>query len=111
MINCHQFKIYLHRCFKLNDLGPLKYFLGIEVARSQEGLFLCQHKYTLDILVEIGMIGAKPSKFPMEQNHRLLSSDAGDPLADASQYRHLIRCLLYLTITRPDIIYLVHILS
>lgn len=47
----HLFKGYLHRCFKLKDLGPLKYFLGIEVAGSLAGLFLCQHEYALDILI------------------------------------------------------------
>ena len=82
---CHQFKRYLHHCFKLKDLGPLKYFFGIEVARSLEGLFLCQHKYALDILIETGMTGAKPSPSLMEQNHKL-SDDAGDPLASPSQY-------------------------
>ena len=108
--HCHQFKRYLHRCFKLKDLGPLKYFLGIEIARSPEGLFLCQRKYALDILIETGMMGAKPSPSPMEQNHKL-SHDAGDPLADLSQYRRLNGRLLYLTITRLDIMYFVHILS
>ena len=91
-------------------MGPLKYFLGIKVARSLEGLFLCQRKYALDILIAIGMRGAKPSPSPMEQNYKL-SHDAGDPLADPCQYRRLIGRLLYLAITHPDIMYSVHILS
>ena len=88
--HCHQFKSYLQQCFKLKDLGALKYFIGIEVARSPKGLFLCQPKYTLDILTETGMLGAKTSSFPMEQNHKL-SADTGNLLEDASQYRRLIR--------------------
>ena len=52
-------------CFKMKDLGPLKYFLGIEVTRSSAGLFLCQRKYTLDIISEAGLLGAKPNGFPM----------------------------------------------
>ena len=47
---CASFKKYLHNCFQLKDLGPLKYFLGIEYARSSTGLVLCQCKYTLEIL-------------------------------------------------------------
>ena len=56
------------------------------------------------------MLGAKPVSFPMEQNHKL-SHDTGEPLVDASQYRRLIGRLLYSTITRPDIMYPVYILS
>ncbi|KAJ9670784.1 hypothetical protein PVL29_026988 [Vitis rotundifolia] len=46
-----QFKDYLSRCFHMKDLGKLKYFLGIEVARNSDGIFLCQCKYTLDIIL------------------------------------------------------------
>ena len=91
-------------------MGPLKYFLGIEVARSLEGLFLYQRKYALDVLIETGMLGAKPCSCPMEQNTSL-TNDSGVALVDASQYRRLIRCLLYLIITKPDIMYSVHILN
>ncbi|KAK3009464.1 hypothetical protein RJ639_013410 [Escallonia herrerae] len=78
---CSSFKKYLNDCFKLKDLEPLKYFLGIEAARGPCGLFLSQRKYALDILSESG------------------------------PYRRLIGRLGYLTITRPDICYAVHVLS
>ena len=65
--HCATFNSYLHNRFKLKDLGPLKYFLGIEVARSPKGLLLCLLKYTLDILTQTGLLGAKPASFPMEQ--------------------------------------------
>ena len=63
--HCDGFKQYLHQCFKLKDLVRLKYFFSIEVACSLEGLFLCQRKYRLDILSKSGMLGAKPTLFPM----------------------------------------------
>ncbi|PKI60126.1 hypothetical protein CRG98_019470, partial [Punica granatum] len=50
--HCDSFKGYLDKCFRIKDLGPLKYFLGIEVTKMDSGLFLSQRKYVLDILTE-----------------------------------------------------------
>jgi len=61
---CRQFKAYLHACFSIKDLGSLKYFLGIEVAKGAHGIFLCQRKYALEIIDEWGLLGAKPVDFP-----------------------------------------------
>ncbi|GKV49000.1 hypothetical protein SLEP1_g55774 [Rubroshorea leprosula] len=103
-------KAYLYKEFSIKDLGPLKYFLGVEVARTAEGIILSQQKYALDILIEAGLLGAKPSHFPLDQHHRLKL--ASGPLAsDSSQYMRLVGRLLYLTITRPDICYSVSILA
>ncbi|KAK2998849.1 hypothetical protein RJ639_022939 [Escallonia herrerae] len=107
---CSLFKKYLNDCFKLKDLGPLKYFLGIEAARGPRGLFLSQRKYALDILSEFSLSASKPAAFPMEQNHGL-ALDGGPLLSDPGPYRRLIGRLVYLTITRPDICYAVHVLS
>ncbi|KAK2998185.1 hypothetical protein RJ639_014189 [Escallonia herrerae] len=95
---------------KLLDLGKLKYFLGIEVARSPVGIALSQRKYVLDILAESGLTRCKPASFPIEQQYKL-SLDSGELCKDPRQCRRLIGRLLYLTITHPDICYAVHILS
>jgi len=107
---CQKFKAYLNDCFSIKDLGTLKYFLGIEVARGPQGLFLCQRKYALEIIDECGLLGAKPIESPMEQNHKLALA-RGKLLDDPSRYRRLVGRLIYLTITRPDLTYAVHILS
>ncbi|XP_020523422.1 uncharacterized protein LOC110007339 [Amborella trichopoda] len=103
-------KQFLHNQFKLKDLSPLQYFLGLEVARSKKGIFLSQQKYTLDILEETELLGTKPVSFPMEQNLKLTLDD--EPLfSDPSSYYRLVGRLIYLTITRPEITFSVNILS
>nr|GEV45611.1 integrase, catalytic core [Tanacetum cinerariifolium] len=103
-------KSHLDKEFIIKDLVPLKYFLGIEVAKTSEGLVLSQYKYTLDILQDSGLQGCHPSSFPMEPN---LKPDKGEEeeKIDASRYRRLVGRLLYLQVTRPDIAYSVSILS
>ena len=104
-----EFKDYLHRCFRIKDLGTLKYFLGFEVARNASGIYMSQRKYALDIIAYAGLLGAKPSPVPVELNHQL--AKAVGPLANAHQYRRLVGRLIYLTNTRPELGYIVHILA
>ncbi|KAJ1697014.1 hypothetical protein LUZ63_005526 [Rhynchospora breviuscula] len=105
-----KFKEYLHGTFHMKDLGALKYFLGIEIAQGPKGLLLYQRKYTLDILSECELLGSKPVAFSMKQNHKL-STAIGEPMANPERYRRLVGRLIYLTITRPELCYSVHILA
>jgi len=57
--------------FEMKNLGGLKYFLGIEVARSRRGIFLSRRKDVLDLLTEVGMLDCKPADTPIVQNQKL----------------------------------------
>jgi hypothetical protein len=95
--------------FALKHLGPLSYFLGIEVVKCSDGLLLTQQKYAFDILRCAGMHNCMPTRTPLVVDEKLSLTD-GDPLSsdDATSYRSLVGALQYLTLTRPDISYSVN---
>ena len=75
--------------FKIKDLGRLKYFLGIEVAHSKEGIFISQQKYIIDLLTETGMLGCKAIDTPIEPNHKL-GEILEDSVVDKGCYQRLV---------------------
>nr|KAJ0213000.1 hypothetical protein LSAT_V11C400157850 [Lactuca sativa] len=107
-------KNFLKSQFFIKDLGELKYFLGIEVIKTDKGVCLNQRKYCLELLHEFGMLAYKPVKTPLETNlvlKRELDLDKSDCVVNITEFQKLIGKLIYLTMTRPDISYAVHILS
>ncbi|CAL9016737.1 unnamed protein product [Prunus brigantina] len=92
--------------FEMKDLGALKYFLGIEVAR----IFLSQRKYILDILTDTGMLAIKPADMPIELYHQLGEYPDQVP-TNKERYQRLVGKLIYLGHTRPDIAYAVSVVS
>ncbi|CAL8134140.1 unnamed protein product [Prunus armeniaca] len=105
-----QLQDYLATEFEMKDLGGLKYFLGIEVARSQQGIFLSQMKYVLDLLTDTGMLDCKPADTPIIQNHHLGEYPDQVP-TNKERYQRLVGRLIYLSHTRPDIAYAVSVVS
>jgi len=100
----------LQNLFKLNVVGDLKFFLGLEIAKSKQGINLCQRKYIIQLLQDIGFLNAKSAVIPMDPNLHLTSID-GDLLPDPSAYRRLLGRLMYICISRPDIYFAVNKLS
>ena len=86
----------------MKDLGSLHYFLGIHVQPLARGLHLSQTKYASELLDRVHMTGAKLAKTPLPASSQLSQHD-GDPLPNASEYKHLVGALQYCTLTRPDI--------
>ena len=100
----------LAKKFEIKDLGKLKYFLGIEVAWSKQGIFISQQKYVVDLLRETGMMASKLVATLIEQNHRL-SEAPKEKKVDQKIYQQIVGRLIYLAHTRPNIAYLVSVIS
>jgi hypothetical protein len=96
--------------FALKDLGPLHYFLGIEVQKVDNCIHLSQSKYASDILSRVDMINCKPTTTPLSTSEKL-SLHNGEPLGpeDSTQYRSIVGALQYLTLTRPDLSFVVKV--
>jgi hypothetical protein len=92
--------------FAVKDMGPLHFFLGVDVRRRDSNFFLSQTKYAEELLDRAGMVHCKPAATPIDTKAKL-SSSSGAAVRDPSEYRSIAGALQYLTITRPDIAYAV----
>jgi hypothetical protein len=103
-------KDILHDRFSMMDMGPLHFFLGLEISQDASGIKLSQTKYAKDLLDRFHMTNCKsaPTSFLSGIN---LEDGRDTPLVDNTLYRQLVGSLLYLTHTRPDISYAVGVVS
>ncbi|KAK9665921.1 hypothetical protein RND81_14G146000 [Saponaria officinalis] len=104
------FKSSMKSQFEMTDLGALKYFLGLEINQSADGIFLCQEKYPTDMLKKFNMSNCEAATTPMNVNEKLQREDGTGP-ADGKLYRSIVGGLNYLTHTRPDISFPVSVVS
>ena len=103
-------KNFLTQQFEMKDLEHLSYFLGLEITHSTDGFYITQAKYAFELLSQSGVTDSKTVDTPIELNCHLTPS-GGKPLSNLSLYRCLVNSLVYLTITHPDISYVVHQVS
>eukprot|EP00253_Pinus_taeda_P017763 PITA_17763 len=109
----------IHKCkrelaseFEMNDLGLMHYFLGLEVWQKPREIFLSQGKYVVKILERFGMVDCKPVITLMELDFKKLSSSDSVPvLRNSIEYQQLVRALMLLVNSRPDICFEVNTLS
>ncbi|KAK5776596.1 hypothetical protein PVK06_044556 [Gossypium arboreum] len=94
----------------MTDLGVMTYFLGMEVNQFDQGIFISQDAFTLKILNRFCMTNCKTVRTPVAQGEKLTSS-GNQERVDEKEYRSLVGCLLYLTATRPNIMFGVSLLS
>ena len=100
----------MREVFEINDLGEMSYFFGMEIRQTSKGIFISQRKYAGEILKKFGIENSKFMSTPAVQGEKLKKEDGSSP-CDASIYRSLVRCLLYLYGTRPDIMFATSVLS
>jgi len=106
----HNITSSLDQNFKIKDLGDLTYFLSFEVAISERGIQLCERKYSICILRDVGILASAPVSTPINFSKRTISTDV-ELLMGSISYRKLISRLIHLTNTRLDISHVVHNLS
>ncbi|KAL0329096.1 UNVERIFIED_CONTAM: Retrovirus-related Pol polyprotein from transposon RE2 [Sesamum radiatum] len=104
------FKEDMMKTFEMSDLGLMHFFLGIEINQEKEGIFICQRKYTETLLKKFKMESCKTVTTPLVTGEKIPKED-GSQKVDGSMYRSLIGSLLYLTATRPDIMFATCLLS
>ncbi|GJR19121.1 putative ribonuclease H-like domain-containing protein, partial [Tanacetum coccineum] len=101
-----KFEKLMHKIFQMSSMGELTFFLGLQVEQRKDGIFLSQDKYVYDILKKFGFTTVKTASIPME-THKSLSSNVAEPDVDVYLYRSIIGTLMYLTSSRPDIMFAV----
>jgi hypothetical protein len=101
---CEEFGEMMSRDFEMSMIGELSFFLGLQIKQLKEGKFVCLSKYMKDLLKKLGMEDAKPIKTPMATNGHLDLDEGAKPV-DLKLYRSMIGSLLYLTASRPDIMF------
>ncbi|GKB33628.1 putative ribonuclease H-like domain-containing protein [Tanacetum coccineum] len=102
---CIEFEKMMHKKFQMSSMGELTFFLGLQVKQKEDGIFIIQDKYVTEILKKFGFNDVKTASTPME-THKPLLKDADGEDIDEHMYRSMIGSLMYLTSSRPVIIYL-----
>ena len=105
-----ELKDFLSQQFEMKDLEHLSYFLGLEVTHSTDEFYIIQAKYAFELLSRAGLTDSKTVDTLVELN-AYLTPTGGKPLSIPSLYRRLVGNLVYLTVTCPDISYVVHQVS
>ena len=96
--------------FDMTDLGKMRYFLGLEVLQRSDGIFISQKKYALEVLQRFGMDKSNSVHNPIVPGFKLMK-DEGGVKVDKTYYKQVVGSLMYLTATRPDMMFVVSLIS
>ncbi|GJX81693.1 retrovirus-related pol polyprotein from transposon TNT 1-94 [Tanacetum coccineum] len=101
---CDDFAKIMHDEFEMSMMGELNFFLGLQIKQIKDEIFFNQSKYIKEMLKKFGLEDSKPTKKSMSTEIKLTKDDEGDSV-DSSKYRCMIGSLVYLTASRPDIMF------
>lgn len=105
-----KFKNSMKHEFDMTDLGKMRYFLGVEVMQCTEGIYICQKKFAREVLEKFGMDRSNGVNNPIVPGVKLTKDEEGTKV-DATVYKQMVGSLMYLTVTRPDLMYVVCLAS
>ncbi|GJU82447.1 retrovirus-related pol polyprotein from transposon TNT 1-94 [Tanacetum coccineum] len=101
---CDEFSKIMHDEFEISMMGKLNFFLGLQIKQMEDGIFFNQSKYIKEMLKKFGLKDSKPMKTPMSSDTKLTKDEECESV-DSTKYRGMIGSLLYLTASRPDIMF------
>nr|GEU82830.1 hypothetical protein [Tanacetum cinerariifolium] len=101
---CDEFEQMMHKRFQISSIGDLTFFLELQVKQKDDGIFINQDKYVADILKKFDFTTMKTSSIPMEPNKALIKDSEAEDV-DVHLYKSMIGSLMYLVVSRPDIMF------
>ncbi|GJU97551.1 ribonuclease H-like domain-containing protein [Tanacetum coccineum] len=104
---CTEFESLMHKRFQMSSMGELTFFLGLQVKQKDDGIFISQDKYVADILKNFDFSSVKTASTPLETNKALIKDEEAEDV-DVHLYRSMIGLLMYLTASKPDIMFAVY---
>nr|GFD29651.1 uncharacterized mitochondrial protein AtMg00810-like [Tanacetum cinerariifolium] len=102
-----EFEALMYEKFQMSAMGELNFFLGLQVLKKEDGIFLSQDKYIGDILKKFGYSDVRSLNTPMDKENPW-GKDGTRKDVDLHLYRSMIRTLMYLTASRPNIMFAVY---
>ncbi|GJU66456.1 retrovirus-related pol polyprotein from transposon TNT 1-94 [Tanacetum coccineum] len=105
---CDDFSKIMYDEFEISMMGELNFFLGLEIKQLEDGIFFNQSKYIKEILKKFSLEDSKPIKTSTSSETKLTRDEGGESIDD-TKYQSMIGSLLYLTASRPDIMFSVYL--
>ncbi|GKD70910.1 retrovirus-related pol polyprotein from transposon TNT 1-94, partial [Tanacetum coccineum] len=101
---CDEFEELMKSIFQMSSMGELTFFLGLQVKQKEDGIFISQDNYVAEIMKKFDFVSVKTASTPIETQKPLVKDEESSDV-DVHLYRSMIGSLMYLTASRPDIMF------